>query len=166
MIKLKKQKGQIIILDILFAIVLIIFLFLILSKTAEIRIYERISDSRIEELEQVGLTIYKKLVNNPKINCYVSHENNNFLVRSCFPNNFSVTKTDLGVPSRYRCNLSINNVTIGPNGCNDNDSGVENYFLIEHDVLVSNNRQVSKNNHLSGTAYTNRQMTIKVWRDE
>jgi hypothetical protein len=163
---LKKQKGQIIILDVLFATVLIIFLFLILSKTAEIRIYERISDGRVEELEQVGYTVYNKLVNNPLINCYVAYEENTFLVRSCFPNNFSVTKEDLGVPSGYKCSLNINYVTINQNGCNDNDSGVDNYFMLEHDVLVSNNRQITKSDHISGTAYNNKKMTIKVWRDE
>ncbi len=162
----KKQKGQIIILDILFAAVLIIFLFLILSKTVEIRVYERISDSRVRELEMVGTTAYNKLVNNPKINCYVDYEDNHFLVRSCFPNSFSVSKQDLGVPSGYKCNLSIASVTINPNGCNDSYAGVDNYFLIKHNVLTASSTAVSKDNHVSGSAYTNREMTLRVWKDE
>lgn len=164
----KKQKGQILILDMLFALVLIIFLFFIVSKVVEIRTYENISDSRFEELEKVGSLVYDRLTNNPNINCYIFDADNHYLLRSCIANNSEIKKKHLGLPANYGCFVSFDEEIGIDNECNDDDSDVEEYFLVKQEMFTVNEREISKNEHkqkiIGEAEYETTTMTLKVWR--
>ncbi len=167
---MSKKKGQIIVLDVLFAVVLLIFLFFIVSKLAEVKIYENISDARAEELEEIGSLVYDRLVNNPLINCYVADSNNYYLLRSCIAEDSEIKKEYLGMPDNYKCKVTFDSLSVMPNECSDDDTDVEEYFYIKQNIFTNNERQINKAFHkqkvLGTSSYASEEMTIKVWRDE
>ena len=64
------NKGQIITLDVLFAITLIILAFLLVFKISEIEIYSSNSQRRISEINRIGDLSYNLLLNGEK-NCLI-----------------------------------------------------------------------------------------------
>ena len=54
------RKGQVMLLDVLFAVVIIILMFFLLIKFVETDIYKTNVDSRTEELTSVGSLAYQK----------------------------------------------------------------------------------------------------------
>jgi len=170
-INLKKNKGQIMVLDVLLATVLLVFLFLILSKMTEVKIYERISDSRAEELEMVGSLVYDRLVTNQEINCYVLLGESSYLLRSCFAASSKIKKEYLGIPDGYECNISfsvnnfINETLGGINECigtppsNDVFEVKQNAFFIFGDDGNSRETNMAEYSILPVG-----DITLKVWR--
>jgi hypothetical protein len=162
------KKGQIIMLDVLFAAVFIVFLFLLLSKITEVNIYNTISNNNIEELQTIGLLTYNRLLNNPEINCYVDDSDNHYLISSCFSPNSNITKGKLNLPNGYKCNLEFTGgFSVSSNECNDsfNADDIEHYFAISQEILTYPTTTVNKRDH-KDRDYVYREITLRVWKNE
>ena len=100
---IKTRKGQVMLLDVLFAVVIVILMFFLLLKFVETDIYKTNVDSRTEELTSVGSLAYQKFLNNPKINCKVADSQNSFYLPGTIDTSGTITKADLGIPLDYNC---------------------------------------------------------------
>jgi hypothetical protein len=167
----KKNKAQLFSLDIVFALIIIILLLFLLSKIAEVKIYKINTNNNLKELDLVGNSTYKKLVSNPKLNCYVYDANNHFLLSNCIGNDSAITKANLDIPDSYKCNITglpggINN------DCDDVGMPVDNVYKINFTIDYYNNtRNIPKNIYINGLlnlplSFTNHDVTLNVWKDE
>ncbi|HOZ35410.1 MAG TPA: hypothetical protein PLK55_00290 [archaeon] len=100
---IKTKKGQVMLLDVLFAVVIVILMFFLLLKFVETDIYKTNVDSRTEELTSIGSIAYQKFLNNPKINCKVTDSQNSFYLPGTIDTSETITKADLGIPADYNC---------------------------------------------------------------
>jgi len=165
----KKQKGQVMVLDILFALVIIILMFFLLFRWSEVEIYNSSSDKVNYELNNVGLLVFNKLTNNSEINCYASDSENNYIISNCFAIDSDITKDKLGVPSTYSCNFDVIGLTITINECDDALPTGDSYFALNFDVVTNATKQVSKGNYindfLNGTGnLTTTTAKLVVWK--
>jgi len=172
LIKLKKKnKAQLFSLDIVFALIIIILLLFLLSKIAEVKIYKINTNNNLKELDLVGNSTYKKLVSNPKLNCYVYDANNNILLSNCIGNDSAITKDNLDIPDNYKCNITGLPVAL-TNDCDDVGMPVNNVYKIAFTIdYYTNSRNIPKNIYMNGLlnnslTFIDKDITLNVWKDE
>ena len=158
---IKTKKGQLIILDVLFGIVLVLLTFFLLFKIAEIDIYKTNTDKSTEKLNSIGTLAYQKLLNNPQINCSV----NGAYVPGTIKDT-QITKAKLGIPFDYNCNLSggINTE------CNQTPPGTSRTPIFSVDAtLVSCSSVLTQQEYysyiLNYQEPSTQTVTLKIWRN-
>lgn len=164
---IKTKKGQIVILDVLFAVVIIILMFFLLMKLAEIQVYKINSDKQIEKLNNVGTLAYKKALNNPQINCKVADSVNSFYLPGTINTNVLITKSMLGISEDYNCSFVVSGVIASP-GCNQvlTDINIESYN-VDFNVITCTANYTKQNylNYVKGSGSPlSTQATLKIWR--
>lgn len=96
------NKGQMVVLDVLFAITIMILAFLLLFKFSETEIYRSNSQRPIDKLNRVGDLSYSLLFNSPNA-CLVTDSQNSFYLSGTTK---TLTKEMLAIPSDYNCNVT------------------------------------------------------------
>lgn len=173
---LKNKKGQVITLDVLFAVVIVILMFFMLFNVVEAKIYRMNSTSINKGFENIGNLAYINLVNNPSINCFAKDTNNSYLILSCFSEMTEVFKKDLGLSDEYKCNISWINagVNFSLNECDDvfNPNNSDYFYSIDFNgfFLTDPSREVSKLDYIN--SYKDIEIlegiedtfTLRVWK--
>ncbi len=173
LIKLKKKnKAQLFSLDIVFALIIIILLLFLLSKIAEVKIYKTNTNNHLKELDLIGNSTYKKLVSNPKLNCYIYDTQNNFLLSNCIGDDSEITKENLDIPDNYKCHITGLPPGI-TNECTDIvDLSVVNIYKIKFKMdYIIGNRDISKSSYMNdlldiSLIFEFSDVTLSVWKDE
>ncbi|MFA5746124.1 MAG: hypothetical protein WCX82_03090 [archaeon] len=165
---IKTKKGQIVILDVLFAVVIIILMFFLLMKLAEVQVYKINSDKQIEKLNNVGTLAFKKALNNPQINCKVVDSVNSFYLPGTIQESAVITKKTLGIPGDYNCSFLISGVSISSNACNQvlTDTNAESYN-VDFNVITCSGNYTKQNyfKYITGDrSPSSKQATLKIWR--
>jgi len=164
MMKLNK-KGQMIVLDVLFAITLMVLAFSLIFKVSETDIYSSNSRKNLEMLNRVGELSYNYLMNNSENGCFVIDNNNSFFIPGTINTNKVITKEGLAIPSNYKCFVSNLPVL----GCIASPPANSEVFAITFDITTCQGN-LTKQQYLScirkstcpiGTA----SVTLKIWRD-
>jgi len=169
-INLIGEQGQIVILDVLFAVVLVTLLFFLLSRWIEMDIYTSNTNKVIYEVDKVGHIALNRLTSNPEINCYASDNNNSFLIPACISSTSAITKQGLGIPSNFNCSFSVNGLAILNNQCTQSLPADEvNYFKYDFNVIVSSSRVISKKEYMSNilgksSTINTAEATLVVWK--
>lgn len=160
---IRTKKGQIMLLDVLFAIVIIILMFFLLLRFAEAEVYKTNVDSRTERLTSVGSLAYQKLLNNPKINCKVTDNQNTFYVPGTIKTG-TITKADLGIPSDYNC--SVTGITV--TGCSGAPGTHEHYSVFFSARSCGAGGTLTKNEYIDYITNTSNptttNITLTIWR--
>lgn len=99
------NKGQMVVLDVLFAITIMILAFLLLFKFSETEIYRSNSQRPIDKLNRVGDLSYSLLFNSPNA-CLVTDSQNSFYLSGTINTTKTLTKEMLAIPSDYNCNVT------------------------------------------------------------
>ncbi len=169
--KLKNKKGQVMVLDVMFTIVLIILILFLLFRWAEVKTYQSINDRQTAELNYISKTAFVSLTENHSINCYAFDNDNNYLISSCFGGDSVVSKNDLGIPVNYKCNFSIDGFAIGTNDCDDVfvPANVDNYFSVDFNVITNTDRYIKKSIYLTNIldkvdTFTEHEATLVIWK--
>ena len=171
--KLRNNKGQIMVLDVIFTIVLIILIFFLLFRWTEVKTYQSITDRKTVELNYISKTAFNSLTDNHSINCYAFDGNNQYLVSSCFGPESGISKTDLGIPIDYNCSFVISGgFTLTPKDCTDIlPADAVNYFSVKFNVVTNTERYFSKSIYLENildkptmTPLTVREATLVIWK--
>lgn len=169
----RKEKAQMMVLDIIIAIVLITLIFFLLNRFSEVRVYRDSSDYANKELNEVANLAFKNLTNNSKINCVVSNSDNSFVFRNCFYENSNLNKQTLGILDSYNAYVAISGFNLLNNSLSTNiPSGIDDYYEIKLNVITNDSKYVSKGDYLDciegrGTCVLNTNiLTLKVWKDE
>lgn len=163
------NKGQMIVLDVLFAVALIILAFLIVFKISEVEIYNSNSQREIEKLNRIGNLSYTMLMNNGQNGCYVTDgPQQNFFIPGTIKTNSTITKEKLAIPSDYNCNLSISGVALSSNQCNSVAPTTGDIYEIDF-TIGSCTTETDKSTYLnctkSGCSWlTEKEGTLKIWR--
>jgi len=157
---IKNKKAQVMLLDVLFAIVLIILIFFLLFKVSETKMYAINSSKQINELESVGNLAFNKLTNNTLINCKVIDQKNNFLLKNCFYADSNINKQNLGLGSEYFCNFEIPGFNLNNNLCSDDYSDSNNFFAISFQVNTFGSKEILKSEYLANIL--NKETTIDL----
>jgi len=170
----KRSKGQLMVLDVAFTIVLIILLFFFLFRWTEMKTYESISQRKQIELNYVSQNVFFSLTNNHSINCYASDNNNQFLITSCFSSNSPISRVNIGLPADYDCNFSIDGFNLTNNtACSStfDSASNNNYSIIKFNVITTtnNNLLVRKSNYLNNildksSSLVSREATLVIWK--
>jgi hypothetical protein len=161
------NKGQMIVLDVLFAVALIILAFLIVFKISEVEIYNSNSQREIEKLNRIGNLSYTMLMNNGQNGCYVTDgPQQNFFIPGTIKTNSTITKENLAIPSDYNCNLS--GITLSSNQCNSVVPTTGDIYEIDF-TIGSCTTETDKSTYLnctkSGCSWlTEKEGTLKIWR--
>jgi hypothetical protein len=169
---LKNKKAQIMVLDVMFTIVLIILLFFLLFRWAEMKTYQSVSDRKTVELNYISKTAFMSLTENHSINCYAFDSDNKYLVSSCFGSDSVISKTELGIPVNYNCNFSIAGFALATNECVDVlPADSNNYFSMKFNVITNTDRYFPKNIYLenilgkpSSTDLSEKEATWVIWK--
>lgn len=161
---INSRKGQVLLLDVLFAVVIIILMFFLLIKFVETNIYKTNVDSRTEELTSVGTLAYQKFLNNPKINCKVIDSQNSFYLPGTINTTAPITKEDLGISLDYNC--AVNGKSV--DGCLLSLPDINNPSYTVKFSAVTCSGVLNKNTYIDYiTNETNpptQEITLKVWR--
>ncbi len=160
------NKGQLFVLDVIFAIIVIFLLFIILSKWADHQIYNSISQRNNKELESIGSFVSRKIMTDPNYVCYVSFDDTKSYVSGCLGDNLSFTKEELSIPSDYGCNISTD-ITLYTNECTatiptDKDLYSRNLTFVKHNSQQMTLRQYQ--NYLDVQNATSGELTLVVWK--
>lgn len=162
------NKGQMIVLDVLFAVALMILAFLLIFKISEVEIYNSNSQRQIEKLNRIGNLSYTILMNQGTIGCYVKDTQQNFFIPGTIKTNSAITKDDLAIPTGYNCNLSIPGVILSPNECNSIAPVTGDIYEIDF-TIGSCTDHTDKSTYLAciklGCSWlTESTGTLKIWR--
>lgn len=159
---IKTKKGQVMLLDVLFAVVIVILMFFLLLKFVETDIYKTNVDSRTEELTSIGSIAYQKFLNNPKINCKVTDSQNSFYLPGTIDTSETITKSGLGIPSDYNCSVSGVTVT----GCQTTTHTGISYTITFPVITCSTD--LNKNTYIDYITDiynpSTQSITLQVWR--
>lgn len=160
---IKTKKGQVMLLDVLFAVVIVILMFFLLLKFVETDIYKTNVDSRTEELTSIGSIAYQKFLNNPKINCKVTDSQNSFYLPGTIDTSETITKADLGIPVDYNCYITGRTV----DGCQAISYANSSYRIDFSVATCSGN--LTKNEYIdyitnTSSDPTTQLITLQVWR--
>lgn len=164
---IKTKKGQIIILDVLFAVVIVVLMFFLLVKLAEIEIYNVNSDKSIEKLNYSGMQAYRKIINNPQVNAKVVDSKNSVYIPGSVNKFSSITKSKLSISWDYNCYFSVNSVAFPINECNQTPPTDKETFAVDFNVIVFTS-DITKEEYINYV--TGRETpvietaTLKVWR--
>ncbi len=167
-----KRKGQVMVLDVTFTIVLVILIFFLLFRWVEMKTYESISDRKQIELSYVAENIFFSLTNNYNINCYAGDNNNQFLITSCFSSNSPITIENIGLPANYNCSFIIDGFNLSNNsGCSSVFTDSNNYSMIKFKVIttINNSMAVQKSTYLDNilnrsSNLVQRDATLVIWK--
>jgi hypothetical protein len=166
---IKNKKGQIMVLDILFSVVLIILVSFLLVNIVESKVYSTTTDNINSQLNNVGKMAFKNIVNNPYINCYAFDSHNRYHIPACLTVNSNISKNNLGIPTNYKCSIAGYDFTT--NECTDVlDPSIDNYYSIDFNVSITPNFAINKKRYidsLSGNDNildTKQELNLKVWR--
>lgn len=169
-INLKNKKGQVMVLDVMFTIVLVILIFFLLFRWTEVKTYQSINDRKTTELNSISKTAFFSLTENYSINCYAGDSSNKFLITSCFGADSIISKKDLGIPINYNCSFVINGFVMNVNECDDVlPLDQNNYFNLGFSVITNNTRAISKDVYLSNilnkaNTLTKRDASLVIWK--
>lgn len=160
------KKGQMIVLDVLFAIVLIMLAFFLILKISEIEIYSSSSQRKVNELNRIGNLSYSLLLNG-ETKCFVSNNNQKFYIPGTFKTGSVVTKRQLGIPSNYNCNLTIEGVSISSNECTTSTPPSKDIYEIS--FKIGSCSEISASNYFncmkeSCSGVTERNANLKIWK--
>ncbi len=164
MMKLNK-KGQMIVLDVLFAITLMVLAFSLIFKVSETDIYSSNSRKNLEMLNRVGELSYNYLMNNSENGCFVMDNSNSFFIPGTINTSKTLTKEGLAIPSNYKCSVSGLNVL----GCNASPPANSEVFAIDFTIATCSG-YLTKNEYLAcirGDAcyMSTKSGTLKIWRN-
>ena len=169
MYKLKKEKAQVMLVDVLFSIVIIILMFFLLTKWVEINVYNTSSNKDNLELNNISLLAYNKLTSNNKINVYAEDSNNSFLIPDSFSKDSEITKANLGLPKDYNCFFSVQSINFSTNECKDIIPATGPYFQLDFNVIKYTNATIKKSDYtkdLQGISSPSiMPAKLVVWRD-
>jgi hypothetical protein len=162
------NKGQMIVLDVLFAVALMILEFLLIFKISEVEIYNSNSQRQIEKLNRVGNLSYATLMNQGSIGCYVKDAPQNFFIPGTIKTNSPMTRAVLAIPTGYNCNLSIPGVAMATPECTSPVPSTGDIYSIDF-TIGSCTAHTDKSTYLtctkSGCSWlTERTGTLKIWR--
>lgn len=160
------NKGQMMVLDVLFGVVLIICAFLLLFKFVEIEVYQSNSQRAIDKLNRVGDLAFTLLFNNSENACSVVDSNNSFYLSGTLNKTKTITKQMLSIPDGYSCNLNLSGVSTGCTASVPGD--VKDIYIIDFNI-ASCTSNLSKQQYLacvsSGCSnISNLTGTLKIWR--
>jgi len=169
MYKPKKEKAQIMLVDVLFSIVIIILIFFLLTKWVEINVYNTSSNKDNLELNNISLLAYNKLTSNSKINVSSVDSNNSFLIPDSFSKDSNITRVNLGLPTDFNCSFTVQGISFNTNECTDTPPTTGAYFQLDFNALVYSNATIRKSDYtdnLAGTSSpTISSAKLVVWRD-
>ena len=162
------NKGQMIVLDVLFAVALMILAFLLIFKISEVEIYNSNSQRQIEKLNRIGNLSYTILMNQGSIGCYVKDASQNFFIPGTIKTNSPMTKAVLAIPPEYDCYLSIPGVAMATPECTSLVPLTGDIYSIDF-TIGSCTVHTDKSTYLtctkSGCSWlTERTGTLKIWR--
>ncbi|MDD3177931.1 MAG: hypothetical protein PHR26_00250 [Candidatus ainarchaeum sp.] len=170
---IKKEKAQMMVLDIVIAIVLLTIMFFLLNRFVDLKIYNTQSTLKEKELSSISQIAFNNISQNSKINCFISNSDNSFVFRNCFYTDSNINKNSLGLLDNYKCNFSIDSFNILNNSCNDIlQSNIDNVYEIDFNVIISDFKYISKEKYLScieGSSNCDLNISIahlKVWYNE
>ena len=161
------NKGQLFVLDVIFAIIVVFLLFIILSKWADHQIYNSISQRNNKELESIGSFVSRKIMIDPNYVCYVSFDDTKSYISGCLGHNLSFTKKELGIPSDYGCNINTTDITLSPNECNDIIPTDKDIYSRKLTFVKPNNQQMELSqyqNYLDFQNATSGELALVVWK--
>ena len=169
---IESKKGQVVILDFIYAVLLIIFLFIILFKYVEADFYKTESEIDNKYFDNVSKQSYHNLLSHPKISVYAIDSSNTFLIRNSLFEDSNITKENLGLPKDFNCSVVLTGASINLNNnqCTDNyiDNNANHYFKTSFNVLVFNSSKIEKSkfrDYIKNTNYLETQeLTFEVWK--
>jgi len=156
------NKGQMVVLDVLFAITIMILAFLLLFKFSETEIYRSNSQRPIDKLNRVGDLSYSLLFNSPNA-CLVTDSENSFYLSGTI-NTKTLTKEMLAIPSDYNCNVTGLTVT----GCSSVDPLSGDIYVRNFEIATCTT-DLSKQKYLdcieSGCSeISSASGTLRIWK--
>lgn len=161
------NKGQMIVLDVLFAVTLIILAFFLVFKISETEIYSSNYQRRISELNRIGDLSYNLLLNGES-NCFVTDgPQQNFRLSGTIKSNSAITKGNLGIPEDYNCSLVITGVSF-TNQCNSTAPTAGDIYAVDFNIGSCSN--LTKQEYLNCTKsgcsnVSEKSGTLKIWRE-
>ena len=168
--QMKSKKGQLMVLDIIFALVILILMIFLLTKWVEIKAYQSNDATYNYNLNNTFNTSFNLLTNNKEINCYAYDSDNNYLIPGCFAIDSNVSKVGIGLPSDYNCNFIIDSFILSDNECIDVISIDSNNFIeFDFNVVTYGARAMTKDTYLSNilddsSTITKRQARLVIWK--
>jgi len=161
------NKGQLFVIDVIFAIIVVFLLFIILSKWADHQIYNSISQRNNKELDSIGSFVSRKIMTDPNYVCYVSFDDTKSYVSGCLGDNLSFIKKELGIPSDYGCNISTTDITLSPNECTDGVPIDKDLYSRNLTFVIQNNQQMTLSqyqNYLDVQNAISGDLNLVVWK--
>jgi len=173
-----KIKGQIFSIDFLLSLIIVVFAIGLLVQLIELNAYDLKEKELNRELEGVALTAGSRLVNSEKISCELVTSAPAPLTPPQYVMNCidrakagTVTKNDLGIPTDFDCNISIDGITGIPfNNCNTAVTGLEkNIAGIDRNVVLHSGSLTKSElekclGDLPGCTLTEGTAKVLVWR--
>jgi len=155
------NKGQMVVLDVLFAITIMILAFLLLFKFSETEIYRSNSQRPIDKLNRVGDLSYSLLFNSPNA-CLVTDSENSFYLSGTTK---TLTKEMLAIPSDYNCNVT--GLTVA--GCTTTapitgDIYVRNFEIATCTTNLSKKEYLTCITSNSCLKISNTSGTLRIWK--
>lgn len=169
---IKNKRAQVMLLDVLFAIVLITLLLFLLFKVSETKIYSINSSKEINELESVGGLAFNKLTDNSFVNCKVLDSQNNILIKNSFYPDSKISKENLGLGPEYNCYFEIVGFQLANNSCNNSDYSLSNnYYAISFQTITYDSNEVPKSIYINNIlddddTLQKRNAKLVVWKWE
>jgi hypothetical protein len=165
---MKKEKAQVMLLDVVFSVVIIILLFFLLFRFTEIQIYNSSLDKANYELEKIGTISFNRIVNNPKINCVISDTNNQIPIPNCLAPSSEITLKTLGIPENYDCNFTVSGTSFAINECNSNLPSDTQYYAVSFDVLIGSDKNIPKSEYMNSilgnsSTITSKSAKLVIW---
>lgn len=157
------NKGQMVVLDVLFAITIMILAFLLLFKFSETEIYRSNSQRPIDKLNRVGDLSYSLLFNSLNA-CLVTDSQNSFYLSGTI-NTTTLTKEMLAIPSDYNCKVTVLTVT----GCSSVDPSSGDIYVRDFEIATCTT-DLSKKEYLtcitssSCPKISKKSGTLKIWK--
>ena len=155
------NKGQMVVLDVLFAITIMILAFLLLFKFSETEIYRSNSQRPIDKLNRIGDLSYSLLFNSPNA-CLVTDSQNSFYLSGTTK---TLTKEMLAIPSDYNCKVTGLTVT----GCSSVDPSSGDIYVRNFEIATCTTN-LSKKEYLTCITSSScpkisyKSGTLKIWK--
>lgn len=163
------KKGQMIVIDILFAIAVITLMFIFMVKTSESDVYSSNYKKQTEKINRIGELALYSFLNNSESGCFVKDTDNNFFIPGTIKTPAVITKENLSIPSDYGCNLSVSGITITSNECNSSVPATNEIYSVDF-VIASCTADLTKKEYLncmsggSCLRISEKTGTLKIWK--
>lgn len=158
------NRGQIISLDSVIALIIVMLSLGIVFNVMEIHSYNLKEEQLFEEISSVGKTASALLVSNPDFICKVNAgEKELFSMNNCIDSSKNITKEYLGIDGqKYNCELTTNAAIQLKTTCNDSPEQAENIYSETREV-VFNKGPISKAD-FDKKHFPSAIITLKVWK--